>query len=156
MLSPVGHSSGQLKKNWLSTNHMLISSNMRDTRIPPPCTHKTVWAIVRKTSVQIFSRRKRSGFWRSCLREIMDPNYSAPGLLDPAPFLNFQQRDQTAYFLDSATLPYDHQKFLRGKPYEAHRAKFINPICLRVTGLRVGRKEAPNERLQIAWSLYRN
>lgn len=89
------------------------------------------------------------------MREIMDPNYSAPGLLDPAPFLNFQQRDQTAYFLDSAILMYDLQKFLRGKPYKAHRAKFINPICLRVMGL-VGCKEAPNQRLQIAWSLFRN
>lgn len=33
--------------------------------------------------------------------------------------------DQTGYFLDSAILMYDFQKFFRGMPYRAHRVKLI-------------------------------
>ena len=139
---------------------MLISSNMCDTHISPPCILTQPFGpetnILRKTSAQIFSWRKRSNFWRSCSHEITDPNYSAPGLLDSVTCLNFQRRDQTAYFLDSAILTYDLQKFLRGKPYKAHRAKFINALCLKVTGFSVGCKEAPNQRLRIAQSLCGN
>lgn len=68
----------------------------------------------------------------------MDPNYSAAELLDPATCLSFQQRDQTTYFLVSAILRYNLQKFLRGKTYKSNTR-------LRVMGLSVGCKEAPNQ-----------
>lgn len=160
MLSPVWQSPGRLKKNWLSTSPILISSNMCNTYISPPCVltqaFGTETKILRKNSVQILSRKKRNNSWRSHLHEIINPNCSVPRLLDPATCLKFEQRDQTVYFLDSAILTYDLQKFQRGKTYRALRAKFITPISLRVTGLSVGPKEAPNQSLQMAQSLCRN
>lgn len=139
---------------------MLISSNMCSTYISSPCilTQRfgTETKLLRKNSAQILSWRIRSKSWRSHLHEIIDPNCSAPRLLDPATCLNFQQRDQTVYFLDSAILTYDLQKFLRGKTHRALREKFITLISLRVMSLSVGCKEATNQSLQMAQSICRN
>lgn len=158
MLSIVWHSSGQLKKNWLSTSPMLISSNMCDACISPPCILTQLFGpetnILRKTSAQIFSWRKISNFWRSRSHEIMDPNYSAPRLLDPA--LELSAKGSNCLFPGLSHPDVWTPQISKRKASQGSQGKIYNPICLRVTGLSTGRKEAPNQRLRIAWSLCRN